>query len=43
MTSFFEVPIDLSVKAKATLIGAMLLIDFMFFEEEKQNNGGDSG
>jgi hypothetical protein len=27
-----KVPIDLSVKAKGTMIGALFLIDFMFFE-----------
>ncbi|CAF0881914.1 unnamed protein product [Brachionus calyciflorus] len=31
-------PIDLSVKAKATLIGALFLIDFMFFEDKQKNN-----
>jgi hypothetical protein len=30
---------DLSVKVKASLIGAMFLIDFMFFE--KPPNNGD--
>ena len=30
---FFEVPVDLSVKVKASLIGALFLIDFMFFEK----------
>ncbi|CAF0933088.1 unnamed protein product [Brachionus calyciflorus] len=31
-------PVDLSVKAKGTLIGALLLIDFMFFEHQNNNN-----
>ena len=33
-------PLDLDVKVKATLLGAVFLIDFMFFEKS-QNNEGD--
>jgi len=29
---------DLDVKTKATLMGALFLIDFMAFEKEKNNN-----
>lgn len=31
-------PIDLSVKSKATLLGALLLIDFMFFENQPKQS-----
>jgi len=31
-------PLDLDVKVKATLLGALFLIDFMFFEQKKNNN-----
>lgn len=31
-------PKDLDVKVKATLLGAVFLIDFMFFENEQNNN-----
>ncbi|EDV26178.1 uncharacterized protein TRIADDRAFT_24229 [Trichoplax adhaerens] len=31
-------PMDLDVKAKATLLGAVFLIDFMFFEDSCNNN-----
>ncbi|CAF1124337.1 unnamed protein product, partial [Brachionus calyciflorus] len=31
-----EFPVDLSVKTKATLIGALFLIDFMFFERKQK-------
>lgn len=31
-------PIDLDVKVKATLLGALFLIDFMFFEESGNEN-----
>lgn len=31
-------PMDLSVKAKASLLGALFMIDFMFFEEKQNNN-----
>lgn len=31
-------PLDLAVKAKATLFGALFLIDFMFFEDKNKNN-----
>jgi len=30
-------PLDLDVKVKATLLGALFLIDFMFFETQNQN------
>ena len=33
-------PLDLDVKIKATLLGAVFLIDFMFFEKS-QNNEND--
>ena len=33
-------PVDLDVRMKATLIGALFLIDFMFFEK-KQNEESD--
>jgi len=37
-------PMDLDVKAKATMLGAVFLIDFMFFEKsENSNNGAYSG
>lgn len=31
-------PLDLNVKQKAALFGALFLIDFMFFEQKQQNN-----
>ncbi|TPP56245.1 Phospholipid scramblase, partial [Fasciola gigantica] len=31
-------PLDLDVRVKATLLGAVFLIDFMFFEHNEQNN-----
>lgn len=31
-------PLDLDVKLKATLLGAVFLIDFMFFEQPQNNN-----
>eukprot|EP00091_Calanus_sinicus_P011013 TRINITY_DN25132_c0_g1_i1.p1 TRINITY_DN25132_c0_g1~~TRINITY_DN25132_c0_g1_i1.p1 ORF type:complete len:231 (-),score=69.40 TRINITY_DN25132_c0_g1_i1:67-759(-) len=31
-------PLDLDVKVKATLLGALFLIDFMFFETKQDNN-----
>ncbi|XP_064642030.1 phospholipid scramblase 2-like isoform X2 [Lineus longissimus] len=31
-------PMDLDVKMKATLLGAVFLIDFMFFEQKQNNN-----
>jgi len=31
-------PLDLDVKVKATLLGALFLIDFMFFEQKQDNN-----
>ena len=34
-------PIDLDVKVKATLLGAVFLIDFMFFEK-KNNESNDA-
>ena len=34
-------PMDLDVRMKATLIGALFLIDFMFFEK-KQNEEQDA-
>ena len=30
----FRFPMDLDVRCKATLIGAVFLIDYMFFEKE---------
>jgi len=30
-------PLDLDVKVKATLLGALFLIDFMYFETQNQN------
>lgn len=33
-----EFPPDLSVKSKSTLLGALFLIDFMFFEKDQNNN-----
>lgn len=36
-------PMDLSVKAKATMLGAVMLLDFMFFEKQNNNNGGGGG
>jgi hypothetical protein len=38
---YLSVPQDLSVKAKASLLGALLLIDFMFFENPQQQQGGN--
>merc|ERR1719500_2228285 len=32
-------PLDLDVKLKATLLGALFLIDYMFFEETENNDG----
>ena len=39
--SIFRFPMDLDVRCKATLIGAVFLIDYMFFEKEanKDNTG----
>merc|ERR1711971_475954 len=31
-------PLDLDVKVKATLLGALFLIDFMYFEQQQNNN-----
>lgn len=31
-------PMDLDVKAKGTLLGALYLIEFMYFEQKKNNN-----
>jgi len=31
-------PLDLDVKVKATLLGALFLIDFMFFEHQQRND-----
>lgn len=31
-------PMDLDVKAKATMLGAVMLIDFMFFEKQQNNH-----
>merc|ERR1711892_164863 len=31
-------PLDLDVKVKGTLLGALFLIDFMYFEQKKNNN-----
>ena len=36
----FSFPMDLDVRAKATLLGACFLIDYMFFEK-KANTEGD--
>uniref|UniRef100_H2YJI9 Phospholipid scramblase n=1 Tax=Ciona savignyi TaxID=51511 RepID=H2YJI9_CIOSA len=33
-----QFPMDLDVKTKATLLGAVFLIDFMFFEETGNND-----
>ena len=30
-------PMDLDVKVKATLLGAVFLIDFMYFEQQQNN------
>ena len=34
---------DFAVKAKATLLGALFLIDFMFFENRQENDNNISG
>jgi len=31
-------PVDLDVRVKATLLGALFLIDFMYFEQGNENN-----
>jgi len=31
-------PLDLDVKVKGTLLGALFLIDFMFFEQKQRND-----
>ena len=36
-------PIDLDVKMKATLLGALFLIDFMFFEKAKNEESDGLG
>jgi len=36
-------PMDLDVKMKATLLGALFLVDFMYFEKQNQNSGGGGG
>ncbi|PIK54843.1 hypothetical protein BSL78_08272 [Apostichopus japonicus] len=33
-----QFPLDLDVKVKGTLLGALFLIEFMFFEQKKNNN-----
>jgi len=35
-------PLNLDVKVKATLLGALFLIDFMYFEAKNQNDSPDS-
>lgn len=35
---FIEFPPTLNIKAKSTLIGALFLIDFMYFEKQQSNN-----
>lgn len=35
-------PLDLDVKAKATLMGAMFLLDFLYFENNKNANENQS-
>ncbi|KAJ8048509.1 Phospholipid scramblase 1 [Holothuria leucospilota] len=35
-------PLDLDVKVKATLLGALFLIDFMFFENSTQEPNNSS-
>jgi hypothetical protein len=39
--SYFSFPMDLDVRAKATLLGACFLIDYMFFEKKanKEQDG----
>ncbi len=36
-------PMDLDVRMKATLLGALFLIDFMFFEKAKNEEGDGIG
>lgn len=36
-------PMDLDVRMKATLLGALFLIDFMFFEKQKNNENDGIG
>ena len=36
----FRFPMDLDVRCKATLIGAVFLIDYMFFEKEANSDSG---
>lgn len=38
----FAVPMDLDVKIKGTLFGALFLIDFMAFEQQQNNNRNSS-
>jgi len=35
-------PLDLDVKVKATLLGALFLIDFMYFEQKQNNNNNNN-
>lgn len=36
-----QFPLDLDVNVKATLLGAVFLIDFMFFEQQGNKKGQD--
>ena len=36
-------PMDLDVRCKATLIGAVFLIDYMFFEKKANNENDGAG
>ena len=36
-------PLDLDVNAKAILLGATFLIDFMYFEKSASSDGGAGG
>lgn len=36
-------PMDLDVKLKAVMLGAVFLIDFMYFEQNQQNNNNNRG
>lgn len=38
-----QFPMDLDVKAKACLLGAVFLIDFMFFEKSGNNDNQKMG
>jgi len=35
-----EFPTNIDVATKALLLGATMLVDYMYFEKQNENNGG---